>query len=265
MDTIDTLESGIPNAIKVFERLKQKGHDPMGIRLDSGDLAWLSIHASKMLDNAGFPNVKIVLSNQIDEMVLWQIISRIQEEASTCGVDPEALIERLIYGVGTRLITSRGKSALDGVYKLVALKNEEKWAPAIKISENREKIINPGNKRLLRIYDNSDIAVADMMCLSDEIFDSETGIRIRHPVDSKKYRDFSPGSVSKIEPLLHDVVKDGKIVYDFPSIELMREQRREDLNKLNTGVKRLINPHVYHVSLSTALWNLKERLIQEAR
>ena len=109
VDTIDTLESGIPNAIVVFEELKRKGHEPVGIRLDSGDLAYLSIQASRMLDKAGFPNTKIVLSNQIDELVVWQIITQIEHEASKFGVDPSSLIKRLFYGVGTNLITGSTK------------------------------------------------------------------------------------------------------------------------------------------------------------
>ncbi|NLF77429.1 MAG: nicotinate phosphoribosyltransferase, partial [Chloroflexi bacterium] len=115
VDTIDTLESGIPNAIRVFEDLRRKGHEPIGIRLDSGDLAFLSIQAAKMLDEAGFPDTTIVLSNQMDELVIWQILTQIQQEAPRYGLDPEKIIRRLTYGVGTRLITSAGDAALDGV------------------------------------------------------------------------------------------------------------------------------------------------------
>ncbi|MDH4208443.1 MAG: nicotinate phosphoribosyltransferase, partial [Anaerolineae bacterium] len=115
VDTVDTLESGVPNAIKVFEELRKQGHEPLGIRLDSGDLAYLSIQAAKMLDHAGFPDVSIVLSNQLDELVIWQITTQIQQEAPRYAVDPDRLIRRLVYGVGTRLITSQGQSALDGV------------------------------------------------------------------------------------------------------------------------------------------------------
>ena len=124
VDTIDTLESGVPNAIRVFEDLKRKGHQPVGIRLDSGDLAHLSIKAAKMLNDAGFPEVSIVLSNDLDELVIWQIVTQIQEEAERYGVDPDSLIKRLVYGVGTKLITSGGDAALDGVYKLVAIQQD---------------------------------------------------------------------------------------------------------------------------------------------
>ncbi len=130
VDTIDTLESGVPNAIRVFEMLRQRGHEPMGIRLDSGDLAYLAVQAARRLNDAGFPNVSIVLSNDLDELSIWQIIDQIASEAPRIGLDPEAIIRRLVYGVGTRLITSQGHAALDGVYKLVAVESEGAWKPA---------------------------------------------------------------------------------------------------------------------------------------
>ena len=136
VDTVDTLESGIPNAIRVFEELRKKGHQPVGVRLDSGDLAYLSIQAAHMLDQAGFDQASIVLSNNLDELIIWQIITQIRQEAPRYGVDPEKLIHRLVYGVGTRLITSWGEPALGGVYKLVAVYHQDTWLPAIKISES---------------------------------------------------------------------------------------------------------------------------------
>jgi nicotinate phosphoribosyltransferase len=139
VDTINTLESGIPNAIRVFEELRRKGFEPVGVRLDSGDLAYLSIQAAKMLDQAGFPDTIIVLSNNLDELVIWQIITQIQEEAPRYGMDADHLIKRLVYGVGTRLIVSQGDPALDGVYKLVAVHDQGQWKPAIKISNPRRK------------------------------------------------------------------------------------------------------------------------------
>jgi nicotinate phosphoribosyltransferase len=153
VDTIDTLESGIPNAIRVFEELRRKGHEPAGIRLDSGDLAYLSIQAARMLDRAGFPDTVIVLSNNLDELVIWQILTQIQEEAPRYGVEPDHLINRLVYGVGTRLIVSDGEPALGGVYKLVAVCEDGQWVPALKISESQSKTPNPGNKLVWRIYD----------------------------------------------------------------------------------------------------------------
>src|SRR5207248_3107080 len=168
VDTIDTLGSGIPNAIKVFEELRGQGHEPVGIRLDSGDLAYLSIQAAKMLDAAGFPDTSIVLSNELDELVIWQIITQITSEAPRYGVDPDKLTKRLVYGVGTRLITSQGDPALGGVYKMVAVRDGGEWIPSIKISESPQKTPSPGNKRAWRIYDLRGQATADLLTLEGE-------------------------------------------------------------------------------------------------
>jgi nicotinate phosphoribosyltransferase len=263
VDTVDTLQSGVPNAITVFEELRQEGHEPLGIRLDSGDLAYLSIHAAKMLDQAGFPEVSIVLSNQLDEMVIWQIITQIQQEAPRYEVDPDKLICRLVYGVGTRLITSHGQSALDGVYKLTALYQEDEWLPAIKISENPDKIPNPGHKYVWRIYDRRGKATADLLSLDDENpADVTKPLRLRHPTDRTKWRTLEPDAVSKVSPLLVEILRDGELVYDLPSIEEMRKLRESDLEALDPGVRRLINPHIYHVSLTQKLWDLKQNLIR---
>ena len=143
VDTIDTLASGVPNAITVFEELRARGHRPAGIRLDSGDLAHLSIQAAKMMDEAGFSETAIVLSNELDEQTIWQILTQIEDEAPLYGVDAGALIGRLVYGVGTRLITSQGQGALDGVYKLVAIERGADWTPAMKISESPAKTSEP--------------------------------------------------------------------------------------------------------------------------
>lgn len=261
VDTIDTLESGIPNAIRVFERLRRKGHTPVGIRLDSGDLAHLSIQAAKLLDAAGFPETRIVLSNQIDELVLWQIISQIQDEAPIYDVDPDHLIRRLVYGVGTRLITSRGQSALDGVYKLVAICQDDRWSPAIKLSESLEKILNPGHKSVWRIYDQRGRAAADLLALADENVETMDPLRLRHPVEFTAQRRLSRSDISQIEPLLVPILERGKLVYTLPSLEAMRAARGHDLERLDPGVRRIMNPHVYHVSLTEALWDLKQSLI----
>ena len=153
MDTVDTLESGVPNAITVFEELRRKGHRPVGIRLDSGDLAYLGSRRPSMLDAAGFPETTIVLSNDLDELTIWQITTQITEEAPRYGVDADALIRRLTYGVGTRLITSAGQGALDGVYKLVGVQTDAGWTPAIKISEIGRQDPHAGDKRVWRLYD----------------------------------------------------------------------------------------------------------------
>ncbi len=261
VDTINTLQSGIPNAIVVFEELRSKGHEPVGIRLDSGDLAYLSIQAAAMLDKAGFPNTKIVLSNQIDELVVWQIITQIEEEAPRFGVDTDHLIKRLVYGVGTNLITSKGAPALDGVYKLVALSNGNDWMPSIKLSESREKTHNPGSKKLWRIYDKRGKATADLLTLGEMNPAEMDEIMLCHPIDQTKYRVLKREEISKAEPLLEKILDRGKLVYEFPSIEDMRSQREKDMDCLDLGIKRIVNPHIYHVSLSEELWRLKQGLI----
>jgi len=263
VDTYDTLESGLPNAIKVFENLSKKGHQPTGIRLDSGDLAYLSIQASRMLDLAGFPNTSIVLSNQIDELVIWQIITQIRDEAERYGVDPDKLIKRLAYGVGTRMITSSIDPALDGVYKLVAIQENSQWVPAMKISENPEKTLNPGHKHLWRIYDKREKAIADVMSTDDEDLCSQQSLQLYHPTDPLKHRDISTGDLSKIEPLPVEIICKGAIKYNSPSLSDIRKQRQMDLEKLYPGVKRLMNPHHYHVSLTDKLWNMKQDLMRE--
>jgi nicotinate phosphoribosyltransferase len=265
VDTINTLESGVPNAIKVFEELRRKGHEPMGIRLDSGDLAYLSIQAARMLNRADFSDVKIVLSNQLDEMVIWQIITQIQEEAPRYGVDPDHLIGRLAYGVGTSLITSQGHSALDGVYKLVALHDGGEWVPAFKVSESPAKVLNPGYKLVWRLYDRRNKAVADLLSLEDENPREMDQVVLHHPIDHAKYQTLEQDELSEIEPLLVEVLKDGKLVYDLPSIEEMRRWRQADLERLYPGVRRIMNPHIYHVSLTKQLWDLKLELVRSAR
>jgi nicotinate phosphoribosyltransferase len=255
------LESGIPNAIQVFEELRRKGHEPVGIRLDSGDLAYLSIQSAKMLDEAGFPNVSIVLSNNLDELVIWQIITQIVEEAPRYKVDAEKLISRLVYGVGTRLITSWGDPALGGVYKLVAVCHENQWLPAIKISESLTKTPNPGHKCVWRVYDLRGKATADLLSLDDEDMDHFERLILQHPTDHTKYRVLHHGEVSQIEPLLVDVLSEGKLVYNLPTIDDMRQRRQSDVDRLDPGVRRIMNPHIYHVSLTQRLWNLKQELI----
>lgn len=264
VDTINTLESGVPNAIKVFEELRSKGHKPLGIRLDSGDLAYLSIQAAKMLDDAGFPDVSIVLSNNLDELVIWQIVTQIGEEAPRYGVDPDRLIHRLVYGVGTRLITSWGEPALGGVYKLVAVCDDGIWKPAIKISESPDKTPNPGHKRVWRLYDQRGKATADLLSLEDEDPRTEQQILLRHPTDHSKYRFLTRENISKIESLLVEVLAEGKLVYELPDIEEMRLWRIADVERLDAGVRRIMYPHIYHVSLTQKLWDLKQELIKSA-
>jgi nicotinate phosphoribosyltransferase len=265
VDTIDTLHSGVPNAIKVFEKLRRQGHEPVGIRLDSGDLAYLSIQAAIQLNQAGFPETSIVLSNNLDELVIWQIITQIQDEAPRYGVDAEQLIKRLVFGVGTRLITSHGKSALGGVYKLVALQDNGRWRPAIKISETPAKTPNPGDKAVWRVYDERGNATADLLGLADEEPVAQEPLILRHPMDHTQMRLLPGTAVSRIEPLLTNIMVDGKIVADRPPIEQLRQRRLDDVARLDPGIRRLVNPHIYHVSLTPKLWDLKEELIASSR
>ncbi|MCF8094483.1 MAG: nicotinate phosphoribosyltransferase [Desulfobacteraceae bacterium] len=263
VDTINTLESGVPNAIKVFEELRKKGHKPVGIRLDSGDLAHLAIQSARLLNDAGFEDAVILLSNQLDEMVVWQIISQIREEAGRYGLDADHLINRLAYGVGTRLVTSRGQGALDGVYKLTAVEKNNEWIPALKVSETPEKTINPGFKHVWRIYNGRNHATADLLGLRDEEPGQMDPLELRHPTDRETWRIIGKSGVGRIEPLLVDIVRDGKFVYETPSIEEIRKKRDYDLDRLDPGVKRLVNPHIYHVSLTSRLWKLKRDLIKK--
>ncbi len=265
VDTVNTLQSGVPNAIRVFEELRRKGHRPVGIRLDSGDLAYLAIQSAKMLNEAGFADARIVLSNQLDELVIWQIITQIQEESARYGVEPQSLIDRLIYGVGTRLITSSGSPALDGVYKLVALRSGSDWLPAIKISETPAKTLNPGHKQVWRLYDDRGKAIADYLCLHDEKPDEEPSLHLHHPTDHTKHRTVEVARLSIMEPLLVDIIRDGRPAYAPPTLDELRQLRSRDEDRLDPGVRRLMNPHIYHVSLSDSLWNMKQRLIAEAK
>jgi nicotinate phosphoribosyltransferase len=265
VDTINSLESGIPNAIKVFEGLKKKGHKPLGIRLDSGDLAYLSIEAVKMLNEAGFPDVKIVLSNELDEMNIWQILTQIAEESTKHGIEPDQLISRLAYGVGTRLITSAGSSALGGVYKLVAVCNNGKWIPVVKISESLEKIPNPGSKKVWRLYDRRQKSNADLISIAQEDPKKMKRIVLCHPWDQSKRRILESKDISSIEQLLVEVLREGRLTYSFPSVDEIRKLRQTDIEKLDTGVKRLINPHNYHVSITQKLWDQKQALIRSIR
>ncbi|MFO7974556.1 MAG: nicotinate phosphoribosyltransferase [Candidatus Hydrogenedentota bacterium] len=265
VDTIDTLESGIPNAIKVFEELKKKGHQPLGIRLDSGDLAYLSIQAAKMLDAAGFPDVTIFLSNELDEMVIWQVLSQIQASAVRYGMDPDSVANRLAFGVGTRMITSRGHPALNGVYKLAALRNGNEWTPALKVSESPAKTLNPGNKRVWRLYGADGNATVDLIALDEEEPTEMEEFHLHHPTETGIHRTLRAADISAIEPLHVDILKDGKQVYDCPPIEELRSHRKADVERLNAGVCRMMNPHIYHVSLSERVWTVKQDLIKSLK
>lgn len=265
VDTVNTLRSGVPNAIRVFERLRAKGHQPNGIRLDSGDLAYLAVQSAKMLNAAGFENTSIVLSDSLDEMSITQIVRQIADEAKHYDVDADQVINRLVYGVGTRLITSRGASSLGGVYKLVAAQDDGVWKPAIKLSENPRKVPNPGNKRAWRLYDERGLATADLLTLNHEDPNTWETIPLRHPTQPEMQRTLSRDRISHIEPLHITILDEGQRVYDPPSIQELRSQRDDDLQRLDPGVRRLLHPHIYHVSLSQELSRMKDNLITNMR
>jgi nicotinate phosphoribosyltransferase len=264
VDTVDTLASGVPNAIRVFEELRRKGHSPRGIRLDSGDLAYLAIRAAAMLDSAGFPDTAIVLSSGLDELAIWQILTQIEEEAPRYGVDADRLIGRLVYGVGTRLITS-GSHNLDGVYKATALHDGSRWLPMLKVSETPAKTVNPGEKGVWRVYDKRETATVDVLSVAGQDLEGASHLRLHHPVRKDLARTLARAEIHSLEPLLVDILKDGRRMDGAETVAIMRERGRADLARLDPGVRRLINPHVYHVSLTRELWDLKQRLIGEAR
>ncbi len=268
VDTVDTLRSGVPNAISVFRELRAAGHTPRGIRLDSGDLAYLAIRSAQMLDGAGFHDVSIVLSSNLDELAIWQILSQIDEEAPRYGVDPAALTRRLVYGVGTRLITSHGHSALDGVYKLVAVEDADgAMQPAIKVSDSPEKVPIPGQKRLWRVYDARRAATADVVSLAEEMIGPGKELRLHHASRAGIERTLAADDVAEVEELLDPVWRDGRSLVDGAgrSVEAARERRAHDLDRLDPGVRRLINPHVYHVSMTDAMKRLRDELIADVR
>jgi nicotinate phosphoribosyltransferase len=258
VDTIDTLESGVPNAITVFEELRRKGHEPVGIRLDSGDLAHLAVRSSAMLDAAGFDQARIVLSSQLDELTIFQIRGQILDEAPRYGEDPARVFGRLVYGVGSRMATSDGEPSLDGVYKVVAVEEAGEWVPAIKISDSPSKVANPGTKRLWRVYDARGTATADLMALPDEELAARP-LELFHASLPGVHRTLD--QVSELEPLLVRFVEKGKRVADPGGIDEARERRLADLARLDPGVRRLVNPHRYHVSLSRGVWEMKRGLI----
>ncbi len=264
VDTVDVLISGVPNAITVFEELAAKGHRPGGIRLDSGDLAYFAIQSAILLNEAGFDDVPIVLSSDLDELVIWQILSQIETEAPGYGISAASMVERLTFGVGTRLITSQGDPSLSGVYKLVAVADEAgKWAPAIKVSEDVEKVPIPGDKDVYRLYDSRGMATADVVALAGEEIPGTGTLDLYHP-HRDAHRSLDPSSISAVEPLMTRVFDHGDRKDGSPEIEDLRERRISDLARLDPGVRRLVNPHIYHVSLTPGMKQLQRDLVAEA-
>ena len=240
---------GVPNAITVFRELREKGQEPMGIRLDSGDLAFLSRQARKMLDEAGFPNAKIFASGDLDEEVIWDL------KAQGAAID--------VWGVGTRMITSMGNPALGGVYKLAAEEVNGTFVPRIKISENPAKVTNPGVKRLYRFYDHrTGKALADLIALEDEDFSSGEPLTIFDPENTWKRMMLCDYDV---RPLLEPVFEGGRQVYELPTLSEITAYANREMETFWDEYKRLHSPHRYKVDLSQKLYDLKRSLIENQR
>lgn len=245
VDTYDTLKSGVPNAIQVFKELREKGYEPKGIRIDSGDIAYLSKEARKMLDEAGFSNVPITASSDLDEETIYSL--KVQDAAIQS------------WGVGTNLITSKDCPALGGVYKLAAVEVNGKLVPKIKISENPEKITNPGYKKVIRIYDgNNHKAHADLIALEHEVIDTSKPLTIFHPTYTWKKKTFYN---YKIEELLVPLYIDGKLVYNRKTVKEIRDYTQKQLDSLWPEYKRFDRPQMYKVDLSHELWQLKNEMV----
>jgi len=223
----------------------------------------MTIQAARLLDDAGFEDAAIVLSSDLDELVIWQILSQLEAEAGTYGLDSRRLIARMTFGVGTRLISSHGAPALGGVYKLVAIRDEhDEWRPAIKLSETAEKMPIPGEKDLVRIYDDRGLSTADVVARAGESLDPP--LQLFHPHRDLE-RTLAGGEISETEPLLTEVFSDGKRKDGSPDLQTLRERRRHDLDRLDPGVRRLVNPHIYHVSLTRSMKELQLDLITRFR
>ena len=264
VDTIDTLDSGVPNAITVFDELRAAGHEPLGVRLDSGDLAYLAVQTAKLLDEAGYPSASIVLSSDLDELNIWQILTQIGDDAERLGIDPAPIRRRLVYGVGTRLITSHGSGALNGVYKLVGIEDDDgAWTPAIKISEDPGKVPLPGRKAVWRLYDHRGAAVVDLVGLADEEPLAERMSTVYHPTNDGISQTIRRADISRIERL-HDVLIDDAVRCEVPDdsgVEAAAQRCSADIDLLDIGVRRLVNPHRYHVSLTESLYRLRRELV----
>lgn len=245
VDTYDTLGSGMPNALKVFGELRARGYEPVGIRLDSGDLAYLSRECRRMMDEAGFPNARVFASGDLDEELIWDL------KAQGAAID--------VWGVGTRLITSQDCPALGGVYKLAAEEVDGKFMPKIKISENPAKVTNPGQKMLYRLYDGAGMAVADLITLDHERIDESQPLTIFDPVDTWKKLTLTGFKARK---LLVPVFEGGRQVYKLPRLLDIQAYCRRELDTFWAQYKRLRNPHRYKVDLSSELWTLKHDMLQ---
>ncbi len=252
VDTYDTLKSGVPNAIRVFTEMKEAGI-PLknyGIRLDSGDLAYLSKKARKMLDDAGFPDASISASNDLDEYVIQSL--KLQGAAIN------------VWGVGTNLITAKDNPAFGGVYKLAAIQDKDgTFIPKIKLSENSEKVTNPGNKKIYRIYDKETGKIkADLICLEEEVFTEDQPMKLFSPTEPWKKTKLAPGTYT-LRELMVPIFKDGQCVYESPKVMDIRTYCLQEQNTLWEETKRFVNPHKVYVDLSQKLYDTKITLLDE--
>ena len=252
VDTYDTLKSGVPNAIRVFQEFKDAGKPLIkyGIRLDSGDLAYLSKEARKMLDEAGFPEATICASNDLDEFLLHDL------KMQGAAIDS--------WGVGTNLITSKDCPSFGGVYKLAAIQNEEgEFVPKIKISENTEKITNPGNKTIYRIYEKASGKIkADLICFADEVIDPKQDLLLFDPMDTWKKTKLA-GGTSTVREILLPIFKNGECLYKSPTLKEIAAYCREEKDTLWDETKRLFYPHRVYVDLSQKLYAVKQSLLDQ--
>jgi len=253
VDTYDTLKKGIPSAIKVLKKLKRIKIKNFGIRLDSGDLEYLSKQARAMLDKAGLKEAKIVASNELNEYIIEQLVSK------------KAPID--FFGVGTNLVTAQGDSSLSGVYKLVAKKTKNKYVPSIKVSNTPEKTTNPHIKNILRVYDSENLMVGDLIFLENEkenlyrILKNKSPLVFYHP--EYDYECIKVNRYKTYRILLKNIVKNGKLNYDFPDLKNIQKKTKENLATLHPSYKRFLNPHIYKVSLTEKLMKLKINLIRK--
>ena len=253
VDTYDTLKSGVPNAIRVFEEMRNAGI-PLknyGIRLDSGDLAYMSKQARKLLDAAGFDDAYISASSDLDEYLIESL------KAQGCKITS--------WGVGTNMITSKDCPAFGGVYKLAAVEDKEtgEFIPKIKLSENTEKITNPGNKTIYRIYSKTTGKIrADLICLADETFDESKDMIIFDPQETWKKTKVRANTYT-LRELLVPVFKNGECVYDSPSVMKIRDYSKKELDTIWDETKRFANPQHVYVDLSDKLYKIKSDLLEK--
>lgn len=250
VDTYNVLKSGIPNAIRAFDSvLKPKGFRPKGIRIDSGDITYLSKKAREMLDKAGYPDCKIVASNSLDEYLIRDMIFQ------GAKVD--------LFGVGERLITSKSHPVFGGVYKLTAIEENGKVIPKIKVSENVAKITTPHFKKFYRLYDRaSGKAIADQLCVYDETINDDRDITIFDPTYSWKKKKVTNYRAVEMQKT---IFKDGKLVYQKPAYDEICSYCRQQVDTLWDEIKRFENPHNYYVDLSKKLWSTKNQLLAEVQ